>query len=120
MADSVSTRQCHKADAGPCFRRDARLTQDKNRNKALANLVWPSTGWETTMGCVANAVHHEPWNVGKIVGLKAPFKVKEICALRLRLRLRLQIENRVRELAHFAGVDRALSWHRGRRRSGDL
>ena len=37
------------------------------------------------MGSEANAVHHEPWNKGKIVGQKAPFKVKEICALRVRL-----------------------------------
>jgi len=25
------------------------------------------------MGSVANAVHREPWNKGKIVGQKAPF-----------------------------------------------
>jgi hypothetical protein len=37
----------------------------------------------------------EPWNKGKIVGQKAPFKVKDIWALRVRL----QMENRVRELA---------------------
>jgi hypothetical protein len=47
------------------------------------------------MGSVANAVHREPWNKGKIVGQKAPFKVKDIWALRVRL----QMENRVRELA---------------------
>lgn len=29
----------------------------------------------------SNAVHHEPLNKGKIVGLKAPFKVKDISAL---------------------------------------
>lgn len=30
-------------------------------------------------------VHREPWNKGKIVGQKAPFKVKDIWALRIRL-----------------------------------
>lgn len=46
------------------------------------------------MEIVANSVHREPWNKGKIVGLKAPFKVKDIWALRVRL----QMEGRVREL----------------------
>jgi hypothetical protein len=30
------------------------------------------------MGSVANATHREPWNKGKIVGQKAPFKPKDI------------------------------------------
>ena len=47
------------------------------------------------MGSVANAVHREPWNKGKIVGQKTPFKLKDIWALRVRL----QMESRVRELA---------------------
>ena len=52
-----------------------------------------------------NAVHREPWNKGKIVGQKAPFKVKDIWALRVRL----QIESRVRELALFnLGIDSKL------------
>jgi len=29
----------------------------------------------------------EPWNKGKLVGQKAPFKLKEIWAIRIRLRL---------------------------------
>jgi site-specific recombinase XerC len=49
------------------------------------------------MGTAANATHREPWNKGKIVGQKAPFKPKDIWALRVRL----QMENRVRELALF-------------------
>ena len=54
------------------------------------------------MGSVANAVHREPWNKGKIVGQKAPFKLKDIWALRVRL----QMESRVRELALFnLGID---------------
>ena len=52
-----------------------------------------------------NAVHREPWNKGKIVGQKAPFKVKDIWALRVRL----QMESRVRELALFnLGIDSKL------------
>ena len=54
------------------------------------------------MGSVAKAVHHEPWNKGKIFGQKAPVKVKDIWALRVRL----QMESRVRELALFnLGID---------------
>jgi hypothetical protein len=49
------------------------------------------------MGSNANAVHREPWNEGKIVGQKAPFKLKDIWALRVCL----QMESRVRELAVF-------------------
>ena len=53
----------------------------------------------------ANAVHREPWNKGKIVGQKAPFKLKDIWALRVRL----QMESRVRELALFnLGIDSKL------------
>ena len=57
------------------------------------------------MGIEGNAPHREPWNKGKIVGQKAPFKLKDIWALRVRL----QIENRVRELALFnLGIDSKL------------
>ena len=57
------------------------------------------------MGSVDNAVHREPWNKGKIVGQKAPFKLKDIWALRVRL----QMENRVRELALInLGIDSKL------------
>jgi hypothetical protein len=38
-----------------------------------------------------------PWNKGKIVGQKAPFKLKEIWAIRVRL----QLADRRRELALF-------------------
>ena len=40
---------------------------------------------------------HEPWNKGKLVGQKAPLKLKEIWAIRVRL----QLANRRRELALF-------------------
>jgi integrase len=39
----------------------------------------------------------EPWNKGKLVGQKAPFKLKEIWTIRVRL----QLANRRRELALF-------------------
>lgn len=57
------------------------------------------------MGSNASTVHREPWNKGKIVGQKAPFKLKDIWALRVRL----QMEGRVRELALFyLGIDSKL------------
>jgi hypothetical protein len=57
------------------------------------------------MGSNANAVHRESWNKVKIVGQKAPFKLKDIWALRVRL----QMESRVRELALFnLGIDSKL------------
>ena len=40
------------------------------------------------MGSNADAVHHEPWNKGKIVGQKAPFKLKDIWVLRVRLQMK--------------------------------
>lgn len=47
----------------------------------------------------------EPWNKGKIVGQKAPFKLKEIWAIRIRL----QLAHRERELALFnLGLDSKL------------
>jgi len=39
----------------------------------------------------------EPWNKGKVVGQKAPFKLKEMWAIRIRL----QLANRARDLALF-------------------
>jgi len=57
------------------------------------------------MGSASNTVHREPWNKGKIVGQKAPLKIKGIWALRVRL----QMESRVRELALFnLGIDSKL------------
>ncbi len=53
----------------------------------------------------SNKSHHEPWNKGKLVGQKAPFKLKDIWAIRVRL----QLEHRVRELAMFdLGLDSKL------------
>jgi len=57
-----------------------------------------------------------PWNKGKIVGQKAPFKLKEIWAIRVRL----QLASRRRELALFnLAIDSKLRLPRGDvRRSG--
>ena len=54
----------------------------------------------------ANAANHpEPWNKGKLCGQKAPFKLKEIWAIRVRL----QMQSRTRELALFnLGIDSKL------------
>jgi len=41
--------------------------------------------------------HPEPWNKGKLVGPKPPFKLQEIWAIRIRL----EIDHRTRELAMF-------------------
>ena len=46
-----------------------------------------------------------PWNKGKIVGQKAPLKLKDIWAIRIRL----QLSNRIREFALFdLGLDSKL------------
>jgi hypothetical protein len=63
---------------------------------------WPSTRWESIMGSNANHIHREPWSKGKIVGQKAPFKLRDTWAFRVRL----QMKSRVRELALFnLGID---------------
>ena len=49
--------------------------------------------------------HREPWNKGKLVGQKAPLKLKDIWAIRVRL----QLGKRTRELALFdLGIDSKL------------
>jgi len=48
------------------------------------------------MGTAGITAHREPWNKGKIAG-QAPFKRKDIWALRVRF----QMQHRVRELARF-------------------
>jgi integrase len=51
------------------------------------------------------ATARQPWNKGKIVGQKAPFKLKEVWAIRIRL----QRARRERELALFdLGIDSKL------------
>lgn len=43
------------------------------------------------------ALTHEPWNKGKLVGQKAPLKLKDIWAIRVRL----QLSNNIRNLSLF-------------------
>ncbi len=43
------------------------------------------------------ACRREPWNKGKLVGQKAPLRLKDIWAIRIRL----QLAKRIRELAMF-------------------
>jgi len=51
------------------------------------------------------ASSREPWNKGKIVGQKTPFKVKDVWALRAYLK----VDSRIRELALFnLGIDSKL------------
>ena len=51
------------------------------------------------------ASHRDPWNKGKIVGQKAPFKVKDVWTLRACLK----VDSRIRELAVFdLGIDSKL------------
>jgi hypothetical protein len=56
-------------------------------------------------GSNANAVHREPWDKGKIVGQKAPFKLKDIWALRVGL----QTENRTSATKKPSGPERERS-----------
>ena len=57
------------------------------------------------METVSHVAQRAPWNKGKVIGQKAPFKLKDIWALRVRL----QMEGRVRELALFnLGIDSKL------------
>ena len=49
--------------------------------------------------------HHAAWNKGKLVGQKAPFKLKVIWSIRVRL----EMQGRLRELALFdLGIDSKL------------
>lgn len=48
---------------------------------------------------------HQAWNKGKLVGQKAPFKVRDIWAVRVRV----QMQRRIRDLALFdLGIDSKL------------
>ena len=49
------------------------------------------------MEAYSDTAHREPWNKGKIVGQKAPLRLKDIWAIRIRL----QLGHRTRELAMF-------------------
>lgn len=49
------------------------------------------------MAILQTAQPHEPWNKGKLVGQKAPLKLKDIWAIRVRL----QLGHKIRDLALF-------------------
>lgn len=49
------------------------------------------------VGYVSNHAHHEPWNKGKLIGQKAPLKLKEIWSIRIHL----QMDQNTRDLALF-------------------
>lgn len=58
---------------------------------------------DTAIQAIRPVQPREPWNKGKLVGQKAPFKLKEVWAIRVWL----QLEHRTRELALFdLGLDR--------------
>src|SRR4051794_1365367 len=68
-------------------------------------VVRPSTEEETTMDTTIIAARRALWNKGKLVGRKAPLKVKDIWAIRVRL----QLQGRIRELALLdLGIDSKL------------
>lgn len=65
----------------------------------------PSQGTAAMNQSIRSAPKREPWNKGKLVGQKAPLRLKDIWAIRIRLQLR----ERIRELAMFnLGVDSKL------------
>lgn len=49
------------------------------------------------MASLDTSQSHEPWNKGKLIGQKAPLKLKDIWAIRIRL----QLGQKVRDLALF-------------------
>src|SRR4029079_8871713 len=68
-------------------------------------VVLPSPERRTTMESMHVTPRREPWNKGKLVGQKAPFKLKDIWAIRVRL----QMHERLRELALLnLGIDSKL------------
>lgn len=57
----------------------------------------PSQGTAAMNQSIRTASNREPWNKGKLVGQKAPLRLKDIWAIRIRL----QLGERIRELAMF-------------------
>lgn len=81
------------------------MIQGKTAGSGRCKVDIPSTGPESIMVSATAMIHHAPWNTGKIVGQKAPFKVKEIWALRVRF----ELQQRGRDLALFGlGIDSKL------------
>jgi hypothetical protein len=53
-------------------------------------MVLPSTEEEDEMDTTAAVVRRGRWNKGKLVGQKAPLKVKDIWAIRVRLQIQVR------------------------------
>jgi hypothetical protein len=82
-----------------------RVDSDQRSHRVKRRVALPLTFEEFTMDEAVDRPHPEPWNKGKLVGQKAPFKLKEIWAIRIRL----QLFRRVRDLALFdLGIDSKL------------
>jgi hypothetical protein len=68
-------------------------------------VVLPSSRKENHDGSYSRYAHRGRWNEGKLVGRKAPFKLKEFWAIRVRL----QMYERLRKLALIdLGIDSKL------------
>lgn len=50
---------------------------------------------ETTTCC------REPWNMGKLIGQKAPLKPEDIWAIRVRLQMEHRVRRKTGETGHF-------------------
>jgi hypothetical protein len=81
------------------------VDSDQRSQGGKRRVELPLTFEELTMDEAVVHTHPEPWNKGKLVGQKAPFKLKEIWAIRVRL----QLFRRARDLALFElGIDSKL------------
>jgi integrase len=81
------------------------VDSDQRSHRGKRRVELPLTFEELTMDEAVVRAHPEPWNKGKLVGQKAPFKLKEIWAIRVRL----QLFRRARDLALFdLGIDSKL------------
>ena len=84
-----------------CVRYDLRKRPIGNANRQLGVAFRPAPAMHDTdpstsrKRVMAVSLGRSPWNKGKLIGQKAPFKLKEIWAIRVRL----QLGKRDRELA---------------------
>jgi hypothetical protein len=78
------------------------VDSDQRSHRGKRRVELPLIYEEFTMDEPVVRPHPEPWNKGKLVGQKAPFKLKETWAIRVRL----QLFRRARDLALFdLGID---------------
>lgn len=78
VVDIPFGRECESDAASPSSHSRQRSGSHGATHVVQEHAIWPSTRWETIMGSATNSQPHEPWNKGKMVGQKAPFKVKDI------------------------------------------